>query len=57
MTGETRKDRITNRDIRDNVWVTPLEDKTRENCLRWFGHVYRRLGLTVMRRSINGQNH
>ena len=36
--GKTLKDRISNKHIRELVGVTPIEDKMRENRLRWFGH-------------------
>lgn len=42
MCGKTRKDRIRNECIRETVGVTQIEDKLRENRLRWFGHVQRR---------------
>ena len=40
--GETRKDRVRNEHIRERVGVAPIEDKLRENRLKWFGHVQRR---------------
>ena len=39
MCGHTRKDMIKNEDIRGKVGVAAIEDKMRENRLRWFGHV------------------
>ena len=51
MTGVTRKDRIRNDIIRRNLDVAPIEDKMRENRLRWFGHVYRRPSDAPVRRS------
>jgi len=42
MCGHTRKDRLRNEAIREKVHVAPIEDKMRENRLRWFGHVRRR---------------
>ncbi|KAJ7976905.1 Retrovirus-related Pol polyprotein LINE-1 [Quillaja saponaria] len=39
ITGHTRKDRIRNEYIRRKVEVAPIEEKMRENRLRWFGHV------------------
>ena len=40
--GKTRKDKIKNEQIREMIKVAPIEDKLRENRLRWFGHVKRR---------------
>ena len=37
--GKTLKDRIRNEHIREMVGVAPIEDKMRENRLRWFGHI------------------
>ena len=42
MCGKTRKDKIRNEHIRELVEVAPIQDKLRENRLRWFGHVKRR---------------
>ena len=42
MCGKTRIDKVRNGDIRSLVRVAPIEDKMRENCLRWFGHIRRR---------------
>ncbi|PHT54050.1 Cytochrome b-c1 complex subunit Rieske-5, mitochondrial [Capsicum baccatum] len=39
MCGLTRRDRVRNETIREKVGVTPVEYKTREVRLRWFGHV------------------
>ena len=36
---KTRNDRIRNANIRDMIGVAPIEDKLRENTLRWFGHI------------------
>lgn len=38
MRGKTRK---RNKEIRDNLGIESNEEKITENCLRWFGHVYR----------------
>ena len=40
--GKTLKDRIRNEHIREMVGVAPIEDKMRENRLRWFGHIQRK---------------
>ncbi|VFQ65628.1 unnamed protein product [Cuscuta campestris] len=39
MCGKTRLDRISNKVIRRQVGMAPVEDKLREVRLRWFGHV------------------
>lgn len=33
------------------AWVTLIEDKLRDNTLKWFGHVYRRSVDAVVRSS------
>ncbi|XP_070029931.1 uncharacterized protein [Nicotiana sylvestris] len=50
MCGYTRLDRIRNEVIRDKVVVTPIEDKMREEPLRWFGHMRRRSTDALVRR-------
>jgi hypothetical protein len=50
MCGKTRRDRIRNETIREMVGVAPIEEKLRENRLRWFGHVYRRPADAVVKR-------
>ena len=35
-------DKIRNEVIRDKIGVASIEDKIRETCLRWFGHIRRR---------------
>ena len=42
MYGNTRRDEVRNEDIRTKIGVASIEEKMRENCLRWFGHVRRR---------------
>lgn len=37
-----KKDRIRNKVIKDSLGIAPIEDKVRENCLKWFGNIYRR---------------
>ena len=39
MCGKTRKDKVRNEDIHCQVGITSIENKLRENCLRWFGHI------------------
>ena len=40
--GHTRLDKIINEVIREKIGVASIEDKIRETCLRWFGHITRR---------------
>ena len=42
MCGKIRMDKIRNKDIRSLVGVAPIEEKMRENHLRWFDHIERR---------------
>ena len=49
--GKTLKDRIQNEHIREMVGVAPIEDKMRENRLRWFGHIQRRSLEAPVRKS------
>ena len=42
MCGNTRRDKVRNEDIRTKIGVAFIEEKMRENRLRWFGHVRRR---------------
>ena len=37
----TRRDRVTNADIRKQMGVSPITDKMRETRLRWYGHIIR----------------
>jgi len=41
---------VRNEDIRTKIGVASIEEKMRENCLRWFGHVRRRPTDTPVRR-------
>ena len=50
MCGKTRRDRIRNATVREMVDVAPIEEKLRENRLRWFEHVYRRPADAVVKR-------
>ncbi|KAI0500658.1 hypothetical protein KFK09_018874 [Dendrobium nobile] len=50
MSGFTLRDRIRNEHIREKVGVAPVEDKIRESCLRWFGHIKRRPSDDLVRR-------
>ena len=38
MCGNTRRDKVRNKDIRTKIDVAPIEEKMSENRLRWFGH-------------------
>ena len=39
MCGNTRRDKVRNKDIHTKIGVTHIEEKMRENRLRWFDHV------------------
>ena len=38
-------------DIRLKIAAAPLDEKMRESCLRWFGHVQRRASNELVRKS------
>ena len=42
MCDNTRKDKVRNEDILTKIGVASIEEKMRENRLRWFDHVWRR---------------
>ena len=42
MCGNTQRDKVRNEDIRTKIGVASIEEKMRENCLRWFDHVRRK---------------
>ena len=50
MCGNTRRVKVRNEDIRTKIGVTPIEEKMRENRLRWFGHMRRRPTDALVRR-------
>ncbi|VFQ76447.1 unnamed protein product [Cuscuta campestris] len=50
MCGKTRLDRISNKVIRRQVGMAPVENKLREARLRWVGHVRRRDADAPVRR-------
>ena len=50
MRGNTRRDKLRNEDIRTKIGVAFIEEKMRENRLRWFGHVRRRRTDAPIRR-------
>ncbi|KAL4179859.1 hypothetical protein AMTRI_Chr13g122250 [Amborella trichopoda] len=50
MSGKTRRDRIPNKSIRENLSMTPIGDKMRESRLRWVDHVWRRPSTTLVMR-------
>ncbi len=37
ISGNIRKDKIQNEEIRLKIGMAPIEKKMRESCLRWFG--------------------
>ena len=39
MCGKIRKDRIRNKYIQETMSVTHIEDKLREDRLKWYGYV------------------
>ncbi|KAI8543266.1 hypothetical protein RHMOL_Rhmol08G0203600 [Rhododendron molle] len=49
--GKTRRDKIRNETVREMVGVAPIQEKVRENRLRWFGHGYRRPEDAVVKRA------
>ena len=51
ITGKTQKDMISNEEIRLKIRVAPIDEKMRESCLKWFGHVQKRVINTLMRKS------
>ena len=50
MCGHTRKDKIRNTHIREQVGVACIREKMVESRLRWFGHVQRRPLSALMRK-------
>ena len=50
MCGNTRRDEVRYEDIRTKIGVASIEEKMRENRLRLFGHVRRRLTDVPVRR-------
>ena len=42
MCGNTRRDKMRNEDIYIKIGVASIEEKMRENRLRWFGYVRRK---------------
>jgi hypothetical protein len=51
--GHTRLDKIRNEEIRKSMQVRPIQDKMRENRLRWYGHVHRSSSDSVARSAID----
>jgi len=39
ISGNTRKARIQNEEIRQKIGVAPIDEKMKESYLRWFGHI------------------
>ena len=50
MCGNTQRDKVRNEDIRTKIGVASIEEKMRENRLRWFDHVRRRPTNAPVRR-------
>ena len=50
MCGKIRRDKIRNERICKMIEVAPIEEKMRENRLRWFGHIQRRLTNALVRK-------
>ena len=50
MCGNTRKYKIQNYCTRSNISMAPIEAKTTQNKLSWFGHVQRKLLEALVRR-------
>jgi len=42
MSGVMREDRIRNEYVRSSIGIMSIEDKMRDNRLKWFRHVMRR---------------
>jgi len=42
MCGNMQRDKVRNENIRTKIGVPSIEEKMRENRLRWFGHVRRK---------------
>ena len=38
--------------IRLKIWVTPIDEKMMESCLKWFGHVQRRAISAEIKKSV-----
>ena len=51
MCGKTTKDKTRNANIRNMLEVAPIDDKLRENRLRWYEHVCSRPTDAVIRKS------
>jgi hypothetical protein len=50
ISANTRKDSLRNEKIHLKIGMNPIDEKMRESCLRWFGHVLRRVINSPMRR-------
>ncbi|KAI8568266.1 hypothetical protein RHMOL_Rhmol02G0184700 [Rhododendron molle] len=51
MCSKTSRDRIIHETEREMVGVAPIEEKLRENRLRWFGHIYRKPEYAIVKRA------
>lgn len=60
MCGETRQDKIINKNIRESFGVAPIMKKIVKNRLRWFEHpidfVVRRVEHMEKRQTIRDEN-
>ena len=52
LCGKTRRDKVRNERIRKMIEVAPIDEKMRENRLRWFGHIQRRSTNALVRKSV-----
>ena len=50
MCGNTRRDKVKNENICTKIGVASIEEKMRENCLRWVDHVRRKSTDASIRR-------
>ena len=51
INGYTQNDRIRNEEIHLKIRIAPIDEKMRESCLGWFGHVQRRAPNALITKS------
>ena len=51
MRSKTRNDRIRNANIYNMERVAPIDDKLRENKLKWFGYICCRLTDAIVKKN------